>query len=181
MTPGANFERRSISHYDLLEKVGEGGMGTVYRAHDRSLDRIVALKFLRESLIESSPGKARFLREARAVSRLNHRNIAVIHAIEECNGEIFLVFEYLAGGTLRSVLGSLRSSGTHLALKQAAAYGLQIADALTHAHASGIIHRDVKPGNIMFAGDGAIKLVDFGLSKLRASETETNTGTVLGT
>lgn len=177
----ANLEGRSISHYDLLEKVGDGGMGTVYRAHDRKLDRIVALKFLHDDLLESGPGKTRFLREARAVSRLNHRHIAVIHAIEECDGEVFLVFEYLTGGTLRSRLESIRASTSHFAPRQAADYGLQIADALAHAHASGIIHRDVKPGNIMFAEDGAIKLVDFGLSKLRASENETKTGAVLGT
>src|ERR1035441_2812393 len=97
------LERRSISHYDLLEKVGEGGMGAVYRAHDRTLDRIVALKFLSDDLLESGPGKTRFLREARAVSRLNHRHIAVIHAIEECDDEIFLVFEYSPGGSLRSI------------------------------------------------------------------------------
>jgi len=181
MRAETRLERRSISHYDLLEKVGEGGMGAVYRAHDRTLDRIVALKFLHDDFLQSASGKARFLQEARAVSRLNHRHIAVIHAIEECDDEVFLVFEYLSGGTLRSLLSSLCARGGRLSPQQAAAYGLQIADALTHAHGSGIIHRDIKPGNIMVARDGGLKLVDFGLSKLRTSEAQTKTGALLGT
>lgn len=97
MQPRHDTERGSISHYDLLENVGQGGMGVVYRAHDRKLDRIVALKFLRGTSVDSHAGRERFTYEAQAISRLNHRHIAVIHAIEECDGEIFLVFEYLPG------------------------------------------------------------------------------------
>jgi serine/threonine-protein kinase len=161
--------------------VGEGGMGAVYKAHDRNLDRIVALKFLRENTLESAGARSRFLREARAVSRLNHRNIAVIHAIEECEGETFLVFEYLAGGTLRSRLQSLRSRGALLDTGQAARYAMEIAEGLAHAHAHGTIHRDIKPANIMFGPDGIPKVVDFGVSKLKGCETQTRTGDVLGT
>ena len=172
---------RSIAHYDLLERVGEGGMGTVYRAHDRTLDRTVALKFLHDKFLESVSGKARFLQEARALSRLSHPHIAIIHSIEECDGETFLVFEYLPGGALRSLLGSMKADGKRLCAEQAATYALQIAEGLAHAHASGIIHRDVKPGNVMFARDGSLKLVDFGLSKLHGTDTSTMSGRVMGT
>jgi serine/threonine-protein kinase len=172
---------RIVGHYDLLEKVGEGGMGTVYRAHDRLLDRTVALKFLHEKVFESSRARQRFLQEARAVSRLSHPHIAVIHSIEESDGETFLVFEYLAGGTLRGVLESLRARGSRMPIEQAVNYGLQIAEALADAHANGIIHRDIKPSNIMLSRDGSLKVVDFGLSKwLHHSETETTAGRVVG-
>jgi eukaryotic-like serine/threonine-protein kinase len=174
-------ERRSISHYELIEKVGEGGMGVVYRANDLTLDRIVALKFLRSSALQSPDHRSRLVQEARAVSRLSHRHIAVIHAIEEHEGDTFLVFEYLPGGTLRSVLESAPAREHGLDARQAAAYGAQIADGLAHAHANGIIHRDIKPGNIMFARDGGLKVVDFGISRMADAATQTETGTVQGT
>lgn len=174
-------ERRSISHYDLLQKVGQGGMGAVYKAQDRKLDRIVALKFLHTDGLESETGKSRFLQEARAISRLSHRHIAVIHAIEECDQEIFLVFEYLSGGSLRTLLAARRAQGSRLRPEQVATYGLQMAEALAHAHARGIIHRDVKPANVMFGSDGDLKLVDFGLSKLRGAESLTESGYRIGT
>ena len=181
MQPRHEGLRGSISHYDLLEKVGSGGMGVVYRAHDRKLDRIVALKFLHDSTLESPAGRERFMHEARTISRLNHRHIAVIHAIEECDGEVFLVFEYLPGGTLRSRLDELRSRGELMSAMQVATYGLQIGEALSYAHAVGIIHRDIKPGNIMFARDGDLKIVDFGMSRLRGRAQITQTGAILGT
>jgi tetratricopeptide (TPR) repeat protein/tRNA A-37 threonylcarbamoyl transferase component Bud32 len=180
MPPQERTELRSISHYDLLEEVGRGGMGVVYKARDRKLDRTVALKFLKTDYIASSREKTRFIREARAISRLNHRHIAVIHGIEEAEGKIFLVFEYLPGGTLRSRLAAL-PEGLRLPPPQITSYGLQMAEALGHAHANGVIHRDVKPGNVMFNDDGDLKLVDFGLSKLAGGVRLTNSGARMGT
>jgi serine/threonine protein kinase/Tfp pilus assembly protein PilF len=174
-------ERRSILHYDLLEKVGQGGMGVVYRAHDRKLERIVALKFLHENVLDSPPARKRFIQEAHAVSRLNHRHIAIIHAIEEVDDQVFLVFEYLPGGTLRSRLADLQSRGEVMRPEHVAIYGAQVADALSHAHAAGIIHRDVKPGNILFANDGDLKLVDFGVASRHDLARLTETGTQVGT
>ncbi len=173
--------RGSVSHYDLLERVGAGGMGVVYRARDRLLDRIVALKFLHPDLLESGGAKQRFLQEARVVSQLNHRNIAIIHAIEESEDDVFLVFEYLPGGTLRSRVQNLAGEALRLGPELAATYGLQLAEALAHAHAQGIIHRDVKPANALFAANGQLKLTDFGLAKLRGGNTITQTGARLGT
>ena len=138
-------ELLASGHYELLEKLGEGGMGVVYKAHDSKLDRIVALKFLHPDLLASVDGRNRFLREARAVSRLNHANIAVIHSIEESAGNTFLVFEFLPGGTLKSRLMDLRLQGRLLTIPEAVTFGLQMAGALAHAHAHAVIHRDVKP------------------------------------
>jgi eukaryotic-like serine/threonine-protein kinase len=181
MTPRYEGQCGSISHYDLLEKVGQGGMGVVYRAHDRKLDRIVALKFLQGEALHSPARRERFIHEALAISSLNHRHIAVIHTIEECQGQVFLVFEYLPGGTLRSRLDDLHSRGEMMPAAQVAAYGAEIADALSHAHAHGIIHRDIKPGNIMFARDGDLKIVDFGVSRLSGRTPITQAGVMLGT
>src|ERR1700728_1304962 len=180
MTPQERTELRSISHYDLLQEVGRGGMGVVYRARDRKLDRTVALKFLKTDFIASSREKTRFIQEARAISRLNHRHIAVIHGIEEAEDKIFLVFEYLPGGTLRARLAAL-PEGLRLPFAQITSYGMQMAEALGHAHANGVIHRDVKPGNVMFNNDGDLKLVDFGLSKLAGGGRLTNSGARIGT
>jgi serine/threonine protein kinase len=174
-------EQRSILHYDLLEKVGEGGMGVVYRARDRKLDRIVALKFLHSRVLESPAARSRFIHEALAVSRLNHRHIAVIHAIEESDEQVFLVFEYLPGGTLGSRLSELNARGELLRPEQVAVYGGQIADALAHAHAAGIIHRDVKPANMMFAQNGDLKIVDFGVSRHNDQTRLTQNGARVGT
>jgi serine/threonine-protein kinase len=181
MLPRYQGQTGSVSHYDLLEQVGQGGMGVVYRARDRKLDRIVALKFLAGSAVDSAAGRARFTHEALAISRLSHRHIAVIHAIEESDGQLFLVFEYLPGGTLRSRLDQLRSRGERMPAEQVAAYGVEIAEALSHAHTHGIIHRDIKPSNIMFALDGDPKIVDFGVSKLQGRTALTETGVLVGT
>ncbi|MGD0298852.1 MAG: protein kinase [Bryobacteraceae bacterium] len=181
MQPRHDPQRGSISHYDLLENVGEGGMGVVYRARDRTLDRIVALKFLHASSLDSERARERFIHEAQAISRLNHRHIAVIHAIEECDNRVFLVFEYLPGGTLRSLLDNLHSRDEKMPPQMAATYAFQIADALSHAHAVGVIHRDIKPSNLMFARDGDLKIVDFGVSRLRGRAPITEPGAVVGT
>jgi serine/threonine protein kinase/Flp pilus assembly protein TadD len=174
-------ETRQVSHYELLERVGVGGMGAVYRARDERLDRIVALKFLHPGLLDSEAAKQRFLQEARAISHLNHPNIAIIHAIEEHEDEVFLVFEYLPGGTLRSRIENLASQTRRLSPELAATYGLQLAEALAHAHAQGIIHRDVKPANALFTSSGQLKLTDFGLAKFLGSATLTQAGAPIGT
>src|SRR5579871_251597 len=181
MQPRPGGQRGSISHYELLDNIGQGGMGVVYRARDTKLDRIVALKFLRVSTLESETGRHRFIHEAQAISRLTHRHIAVIHAIEECEGEVFLVFEYLPGGTLRSRLDEQHSRSEKMPPRMAATYAYQIAEGLSHAHAHGIIHRDIKPSNLMFAGNGDLKIVDFGVSRLRGRTQITHTGAMIGT
>jgi tetratricopeptide (TPR) repeat protein/TolB-like protein len=181
MSPQDTSEGRQVSHYELLERVGAGGMGAVYRARDLRLNRIVALKFLHPGLLDSEAAKQRFLQEARAVSQLNHPNIAIIHAIEEHEDDVFLVFEYLAGGTLRSRIETLGSQTRRLSPELAATYGLQLAEALAHAHGQGIIHRDVKPANALFSSAGQLKLTDFGLAKLRGSATLTMDGARIGT
>ncbi|HEY6347298.1 MAG TPA: protein kinase [Bryobacteraceae bacterium] len=176
MEPGTR-----ISHYDIAEKLGQGGMGVVYKAWDHKLRRMVALKFLPASAAGNGAQAARFHQEALAVSALNHPNIATIYDIEEADGQPFLALEYLPGGTLQSALEQLRSAGQQISLQQGLDYAIQITEALAHAHRNGVIHRDVKAGNVMFAQSGAVKLTDFGLAKTAESSGVTRTGTVMGT
>jgi eukaryotic-like serine/threonine-protein kinase len=176
MEPGTR-----ISHYDIAEKLGQGGMGVVYKAWDHKLRRMVALKFLPAPAAGDGAQAARFHQEALAVSALNHPNIATIYDIEEADGHPFLALEYLPGGTLQSALEQLRSAGQQISLQQGLAYAIQIAEALAHAHRNGVIHRDVKTANVMFAQSGAVKLTDFGLAKTAESSGVTRTGTVMGT
>jgi eukaryotic-like serine/threonine-protein kinase len=176
------MERGSrISHYEIAEKLGQGGMGVVYKAWDHKLRRMVALKFLPASAAGEGAQAARFHQEALAVSALNHPNIATIYDIEEAEGHPFLALEYLPGGTLQSALDQLRSAGQQISLEQGLEYAIQIAEALAHAHQNGVIHRDVKTANVMFAQSGAVKLTDFGLAKTAESSGVTRTGTVMGT
>jgi len=170
---GAN---RIVSHYELYEELGRGGMGQVYRARDLKLDRVVALKFLAAHLLQSPEALARFQREAKLISSLNHPNIATVHAIDQHEGVPFLVLEYLPAGTLHS-----RIKGCMLSLEDCIVYARQIAAGLAYAHRRGIIHRDVKPGNAMFSEQGDLKLVDFGLAKLGGSMEMTTPGTLMGT
>ncbi len=172
---------RAVSHYKILEKLGEGGMGVVYKAHDEKLDRLVALKFLPQEMTVSEEDKARFLREAKAISALNHPNIATIHDIDEADGQRFLVLEYIPGGTLKSKLKYLKSEDKEFSLIEVVEYGIQAAEALTHAHRHHIVHRDVKTDNLMLTEEGKVKLTDFGLAKLRGSAQVTKTGTTVGT
>lgn len=153
-----------IGHYELLERIAEGGMGVVYRARDTRLDRIVALKFLSPTLTASPEELDRFLHEARAISRLNHRNIATIYAVEEDRGERFLAFEYLAGGTLAD---RVHRSDQPLALDQLLTWSARLARALAHAHRHGIVHRDVKPQNVLLTTDDVVKLTDFGVAQVK--------------
>jgi non-specific serine/threonine protein kinase len=172
---------KTISHYRILEKLGEGGMGVVYRAHDTKLDRDVALKFLPANLIASPEELARFEQEAKTVSALNHPNIAGIYDVDEVEGQRYLVLEYIPGGTLKSRLKELKSEDKVFSISGVFDYGLQMAEALAHAHRHGIIHRDVKTENMMLTDEGRVKLADFGLAKPRGSVQLTKTGSTLGT
>jgi serine/threonine protein kinase len=167
-----------ISHYTILEKLGEGGMGVVYKAQDTTLDRVVALKFLPPHLAASAQDKARFFQEAKAASALNHPNVCTIHAIEEHEGQLFIAMEFVDGKTLREKKGTVN-------FKQAIDIGIQIADGLAAAHEKGIVHRDIKPENIMIRKDGIAQIMDFGLAKLRASGSQitrlTKEGSTVGT
>lgn len=172
---------QTISHYRILEKLGEGGMGVVYKAHDITLDRDVALKFLPANLDAAPDEVARFEQEARAISALNHPNIAIIHDVGEWNGQRFLVLEYIAGGTLKSKLKRLKSEDKQFTVAEIFDYGIQMAEGLSHAHRHGIVHRDVKSENVMLTEEGTVKLTDFGLAKLRGNVQITKAGSTLGT
>ncbi len=168
----------TISHYRILEELGRGGMGVVYKAEDTKLDRTVALKFLPSHLSSSEQEKARFIQEAKAASALNHPNVCTIFAIEEHDGQLFIAMEFVDGQTLREKCVSVN-------FKQAIDIGIQIADGLTAAHEKGIVHRDIKPENIMIRKDGIAQIMDFGLAKLRASGSKitrlTKEGSTVGT
>jgi serine/threonine protein kinase/Tol biopolymer transport system component len=148
-----------ILHYKIVEQVGQGGMGEVYKAQDTKLDRFVALKFLPSQLTASGDDKARFIQEAKAASAMNHPNVCTIHSIEEHNGQLFIAMEYVDGKTLKDKKDSLSE-------KQILEIGIQVAEGLAAAHEKGIVHRDIKPENIMIRKDGIAQIMDFGLAKL---------------
>src|ERR1700687_214793 len=155
-----------VSHYRILEKLGGGGMGVVYRAEDSRLPRFVALKFLSKELERDAEASARLRREAQAVSSLNHPHICTIYDVGEHEGQPFIVMELLEGQTLKE-----RISADTLSIDQLTRLGIQIADALETAHEKGIVHRDVKPSNVFITQRGYAKLLDFGLARqLRAEE-----------
>ena len=145
---------QTISHYKILEKLGEGGMGVVFKAEDTKLDRIVALKFLPGQVAASEQDKARFIQEAKAAAALNHPNVCSIIDIQDHDGQMFIVMEFVDGQTLREKIGTI-------SIKQAIDIGIQVADGLAAAHEKGIVHRDIKPENIMVRKDGICQIMDF--------------------
>ncbi len=152
---------RTVTHYQILEKLGEGGMGVVYKAMDTHLDRLVAVKVLPPERVADADRKRRFVQEAKAASALNHPNIVTIYDIDSADGIDFISMELVAGKTLD------RWIPRHgLRLNEALKYSVQIADALAAAHSAGIVHRDLKPGNVMVSELGLVKVLDFGLAKL---------------
>ena len=165
---------KTISHYTILEKLGEGGMGIVYKAQDTKLKRIVALKFLPQHLTSTDAEQARFLQEAQAAATLNHPNICTIHAIDEYEGQQFIDMEYVDGVTLRKRLPIEK-------VNDAITLALQIGEALQEAHSKGIVHRDIKADNIMVNSKNQAKVMDFGLAKLKGSLKLTKTSSTVGT
>jgi Tol biopolymer transport system component/predicted Ser/Thr protein kinase len=158
---------QTISHYRIEEKLGEGGMGVVYKARDTRLDRFVALKLLPADKVADPERKRRFVQEAKAASALNHPNIITIHDIDQADGVDFIAMEYVDGKALERLIPR-----NGMRLSEVLKYAIQIADALARAHAAGIIHRDIKPANIMATSDGHVKVLDFGLAKLAEAISE---------
>ena len=165
-----------ISHYKVLEKLGEGGMGVVYKAQDTKLDRIVALKFLSKDLLCAEEAKLRFVQEAKAASALNHTNIATIYEIDEVEDQCFISMEHIQGKSIKEIVKEKT-----LSLKEIVDITIQLGEGLNAAHKKDIIHRDMKSDNVMVTDEGEVKIMDFGLAKLKGVTKLTKTGATLGT
>ncbi|HLF19444.1 MAG TPA: serine/threonine-protein kinase, partial [Bacteroidota bacterium] len=168
---------QTIYHYKILEKLGEGGMGVVYKAHDTKLDRTVALKFLPSYLGTDANEKERFHHEARAASTLLHANVAVIFEVNEHEDRLFLAMEYVEGQTLKKLV----EQGEPLSIKRVLDIAVQICDGMAAAHEKGVVHRDIKSDNIMITPKGQVKVMDFGLAKIKGASKLTKAGSTLGT
>jgi serine/threonine protein kinase/Flp pilus assembly protein TadD len=167
---------KTISHYKILEKIGEGGMGVVYKAEDTKLRRVVALKFLPQELMRDSEAKERFIQEAQAAAALDHPNICTVHEIEEVGGQTFIVMAYIDGQSLKEII----SDGL-VEIERTIGIAVQVAEGLREAHKRGVVHRDVKPANIMLTSGDLAKIMDFGLAKLSWGVDLTKTATIMGT
>ena len=167
---------RTVSHYRILQRIGGGGMGEVYKGEDLRLQRAVALKFLPERLTRDDAANERFVQEARAVSALDHRNICTLYDIDHTDDQVFIVMAYYDGDTLQS-----RIAAGPLTAEESLDIAIQVADGLSHSHAHGIVHRDIKPANVLITRDGTAKIVDFGIAKLRQQTLLTTEGVLLGT
>jgi serine/threonine protein kinase len=166
----------SISHYKIVEKLGEGGMGVVYKAEDVKLERTVALKFLAQHLLNDAEAKERFLREAKAAAALHHSNVCPVHEIDEVDGKTFLAMAFLEGESLED-----RIAQGPLSIKEALDIARQVAEGLDAAHAKAIVHRDIKPANIMVDSKGHATIMDFGLARLTEASRLTKKDTAMGT
>ncbi|MBI2620362.1 MAG: protein kinase [Ignavibacteriales bacterium] len=164
----------TISHYKILEKLGEGGMGIVYKAQDLKLKRTVAIKFLPQLMAENTEERERFQLEAEAASALNHPNVATIYEIDQADGQTFIVMEYVEGKTIREL-------SQPLPIKEALDIGVQMAEGLAAAHETGIVHRDIKAENVMVRKDGRVQIMDFGLAKMHGVSKFTKEGSTVGT
>jgi eukaryotic-like serine/threonine-protein kinase len=169
------LRRKRLLHYQILEKIGEGGMGVVYKARDTHLDRLVALKVLPADKVSDPARRRRFVQEAKAASALNHPNIVTIHEVAASAGIHFIAMEFIEGRTLDQLIGR-----HGLPPEQVLLYAVPIAGALARAHEAGIVHRDLKPQNIMVRDDGLVKLLDFGLAKLAEAESAATSGKTVG-
>ena len=171
----------NVSHYEIIEKIAEGGMGIVYKARDVRLDRVVALKFLSPNLPASNDQVEQFFHEARAISKLNHPNIATIFEIDEVGEEPFLALEYLPGGTVREKIRDEYADGKRMPVRKIVSYALAVARALAHAHRHGIVHRDVKTDNALLSAEETVKLTDFGVAQVDGRKSASNTDFTVGT